>query len=182
MLMISIIDIPKIEQHNHAHRLLRECLKPLNIDYSENVEITKNKYGKPSLSEYSNVRYNVSHADGISACIVSEYECGIDCENVREYRPNVMKRAFSDNEKNMILSAPENQRNLLFFRLWTLKESYIKAIGMGLSFPLNQANFSFENGIINSNINGCRFRQYILRDGKFIVSICEQIVNISCES
>lgn len=182
MLMISIKDIPKNEQHNHAHKLLRECLKPLNIAYSEDTAITKNRYGKPSLTEYPDIKYNISHADGISACIVSEYECGIDCENVREYRPNVMKRAFSDDEKNMILSAPENQRNLLFFRLWTLKESYIKAIGMGLSFPLNQANFSFENGIINSNITDCRFRQYILRNGKFIVSVCEQIVNISCES
>lgn len=182
MLMISIQDIPKGEQHTHAHRLLRECLKPLNIDYSENTAITKNKYGKPSLSEYPEIKYNISHADGVSACIVSEYECGIDCESVREYRPNVMKRAFSENEKNMILSAPENQHNLLFFRLWTLKESYIKAIGMGLSFPLNQADFSFENNKITSNITDCRFRQYILHDGKFIVSICEQNVNIFCES
>lgn len=182
MLMISIKDIPKSEQHIHAHNLLRECLKPLNIAYYADTAITKNRYGKPSLTEYPEIKYNLSHADGISACIVSEYECGIDCENVREYRPQVMKRAFSEDEKNMILSVPENQRDLLFFRLWTLKESYIKAIGMGLSFPLNQANFSFENGRITSNIINCRFRQYILRGGKFIVSICEQIVNIFSES
>ncbi|MDE6789331.1 MAG: 4'-phosphopantetheinyl transferase superfamily protein [Ruminococcus sp.] len=182
MLMISIKDIPKSEQHNHAHRLLRECLKPLNIAYSADTATVKNKYGKPSLAEYPEIKYNISHADGISTCIISHSECGIDCENVREYRPNVMKHAFSKNEKNMILSAPENQRDLLFFRLWTLKESYIKAIGMGLSFPLNQANFGFENNKITSNINSFRFRQYILRDGKFVVSICEQIVNISCES
>ncbi len=182
MLMISIKDIPKSEQHNHAHRLLRECLRPLNIVYCEGTAITKNKYGKPSLVEYPEIKYNISHADGISACIISHSECGIDCENVREYRPNVMKRAFSENEKNMILSAPESQRDLLFFRLWTLKESYIKAIGMGLSFPLNQANFDFENNKITSNINGFRFRQYIIRDGKFIVSICEQIVNIFPET
>lgn len=182
MLMISIKDILKSEQHAHAHRLLTECLKPLNIDYSENTAVTKNRYGKPSLTEYPDVKYNISHADGISACIVSEYECGIDCEKVREYRPQVMKRAFSENERNMILSAPENQRDLLFFRLWTLKEAYIKAIGMGLSFPMNKANFSFEDGRINSNAADCRFRQYILRDGKFVVSVCEQIVNISPET
>lgn len=182
MLIISIKDIPKSEQHTHAHNLLRECLKPLNIAYCSDTSITKNKYGKPSLTEYPDIKYNISHADGISACMVSEHECGIDCENVREYRPNVMKRAFSDEEKNMIDSAPENQKNLLFFRLWTLKEAYIKAIGMGLSFPMKQANFSFDDNKISSNISDCRFKQYILNNGKFVISICEQTVNISCES
>lgn len=182
MLIISIKDIPKSEQHSHAHRLLRECLKPFGIVYSENTETAKNRYGKPSLTEFPNIKYNISHADGISACIVSEYECGIDCENVREYRPQVMKRAFSEDERNSILSAPESEKNLLFFRLWTLKEAYIKAIGMGLSFPMNKANFSFEDGKINSNITDCRFRQYILRDGKFVLAICEQIVNIFPET
>ncbi len=182
MLIISIKDIPRTEQHTHAHRILRECLKPLGIDYSEDAKTTKNRYGKPSLTEFPDIKYNISHADGISACIVSDYECGIDCENVREYRPQVMKRAFSERERNAVLSAPANEKNLLFFRLWTLKEAYIKSIGMGLSFPMNKANFSFENGRINSNIMDCCFRQYILHDGKFVLSICEQIVNISPET
>ena len=179
LLIISLKDIPKDKQHSHAHNLLRECLKPLNIAYSAETAVSKNKYGKPSLTNHLEVKYNLSHADGICACILSDCECGIDCENVREYRQQVMKRAFSDSEKNMILSAPENQRNLLFFRLWTLKESYIKAIGKGLSYPMNQANFSVANGVITSNIKDCHFKQYILQNGKFVVSICEQIVNIS---
>lgn len=182
MLMISIKDIPKSEQHTHAHRLLRECLKPLDIDYSADTAIIKNKYGKPSLAEYPEVKYNISHADGICACIVSEHECGIDCENVRIYRPNVMKRAFSEEEKNLVLNADENSRDLIFFRLWTLKEAYIKAIGIGLSFPMSKVNFSFDGNIINSNVSDCIFRQYILKDGKFVVSVCEQTVNISYES
>ncbi|MCM1132453.1 MAG: 4'-phosphopantetheinyl transferase superfamily protein [Ruminococcus flavefaciens] len=180
--MISIKDIPRGEQHAHAHKLLRECLKPLNIAYSADTAIAKNKYGKPSLADFPDVKYNISHADGICACIISKYECGIDCESVREYRPLAMKRAFSEDEKNTVLSAVEAERDMLFFRLWTLKEAYIKAVGMGLSFPMNQANFSFEGNKIHSNITDCRFRQYILRDGKFIVAVCEQIVNISCES
>lgn len=179
MLIISIKDIPKSEQHSHAHRLLRECLKPLNIDYSADTAIVKNRYGKPSLAEYPELKYNISHAEGICACIISEHECGIDCEKVRTYRPNVLKRAFSEDEKNIILNAPENERDLLFFRLWTLKEAYIKALGIGLSFPMNQANFSFEDGSVVSNTKGFRFRQYVLDNNQYVVSICEQTVNIS---
>ncbi|MDE7104416.1 MAG: 4'-phosphopantetheinyl transferase superfamily protein [Ruminococcus sp.] len=175
MLMISIHDIPKSEQHSHAHKLLRECLKRYNIEYSKNTEVIKNKYGKPSLAENPDIKYNISHADGISACIITDRECGIDCENVRQYRPNVMKRAFSESEKELVLSAPESERDLLFFRFWTLKEAYIKAIGIGLSFPMKNANFSFENNIINSDIQGYKFRQYILHDKKFIVSVAVKL-------
>ncbi len=175
MLMISINDIPKTEQHTHAHKLLRECLKPYNIGYSENTVIIKNKYGKPSLAENQKIKYNISHADGISACIVTCKECGIDCENVRKFRPNVMKRAFSESETELVLSASEAERDLLFFRLWTLKEAYIKAIGMGLSYPMKKACFTFENNVINSNIQGYKFRQYILHNKKFIVSVAIEL-------
>ncbi len=173
MIIISIKDIPKKEQRSHARRLLRECLKPLDIAYSEDMPITKNQYGKPSLTDYPEVFYNLSHADGITACIVSDSECGIDCEPIREYRPGVMKRAFTDAEQEMIAEAPESERDTLFFQLWTLKESYIKAVGMGLSYPMRDIEFSFENGKILSNAENYRFRQYILKN-KFIVSICKK--------
>lgn len=175
MLMISIHDIPKAEQHSHAHKLLRECLKPYHIEYSENTAVIKNKYGKPSLAENSNIKYNISHADGISACIATDRECGIDCENIRQFRPNVMKRAFSESETELVLSAPETERDLLFFRFWTLKEAYIKAIGTGLSYPMKKACFSFGNNVINSDIQGYKFRQYILHNKKFIVSVAVEL-------
>lgn len=171
MIMISIADIPRDKQHEHAHSLLRECLKPLGITYSSDTAISKNRYGKPSLAEYPEVKYNISHADGICACIVSEYECGIDCEPVRQYRPNVLKRAFSESERDMIEKADTDERDLLFFRLWTLKEAYIKAIGTGLSYPMKNADFDFSGSEIITEISDYDFRQYILKGGKYVVSI-----------
>lgn len=172
MLAISICEIPKKEQHSHAHKLLRECLKPLDIAYSEDSKITLGEYGKPSLAEFPDVFYNISHAEGIAACIVTDRECGIDCEQVREFHPNVMKRAFTEKEREMVLSAPLDKRDLLFFRLWTLKESYIKATGKGLSQSLQSAEFEFDGELIFPNIRDFKFKQFILKNGKYIVSIC----------
>lgn len=173
MLMISIKDMDKRELHSHAHRLLRECLRPYSIDYGEDTPVIKGKMGKPSLEGFPDIHYNLSHADGIAACIVSGSECGIDCERIREYRPNVMKRVFSDSERSMVESAAEENKNELFFRLWTLKEAYVKAIGIGISYPMNTVEFSFEDGRITANREGCRFRQYIVRDRRFVISVCE---------
>lgn len=174
MLLISIKELPKKEQHSHAHKLLGECLKSRDIEYSEHTQVKKNRYGKPRLAEFPELHYNLSHANGIAACILSKAECGIDAEAVRKYRPNVVKRAFSDAEKLLLEGADESERDLLFFRIWTLKEAYVKALGIGISYPLNTISFSFSSGRIITNISDCKFRQYILKNGKFVVSVCEK--------
>ncbi|MBR1592864.1 MAG: 4'-phosphopantetheinyl transferase superfamily protein [Ruminococcus sp.] len=174
MLIVSLKDIPKKEQHSHAHNLLRECLKKYGIEYDENTVINKNEMGKPSLANYPGIHYNISHADGIASCMIADGECGIDCEKIRPYRPNVIKRAFSGEEKIMLENTPEKERNAMFFRLWTLKESYVKAIGTGISYPLNTVCFSIENGIIRTNIQGYSFRQYIIHE-KYVVSLCRSL-------
>lgn len=175
MLLISLKEVPKKEQRSHAHKLLRECLRTRNIEYvTDSTPIVRNEHGKPSLAEYPEIKYNLSHASGIAVCFISDTECGVDCEGVRPYRPNVVKRAFSENEKILIENAPENERDLLFFRLWTLKEAYVKAIGIGISYPLNTVEFSFDGKRIISSVKDHTFRQYILKDGKFIVSVCTE--------
>lgn len=174
MTAISLIELNKKEQHTHAHKLLRECLKRFGVNYSESTPIIKGKHGKPSLAEHPEIQYNLSHGDGIAACIVGEKECGIDCERVRTYHVNVVKRVFSEAEKALIENMEESEKDLLFFRLWTLKESYIKALGTGLSYPLTKAEFILDGDEIFVHPEGFRFRQYILQNGKFVVSVCER--------
>ena len=171
MLIISLKELPHKEQHDYAHRLLDVCLKKRGIDYGT-ASIQYGKQGKPFLPDYPELHYNLTHADGITACIVSDRECGIDGEKVRPYRPNVLKRAFSDAEREMLENAPESERDMLFFRLWTLKESYVKAIGIGISYPLSKVEFSFEGDEIITNIKGWRFKQYLPEMGKYAVSVC----------
>ena len=172
MILISLKQVPKSEQRSHAHLLLKMCLKEYGVDYDfEKSLIAFGEHGKPSLSEHPGLHYNISHADGIAAAMVSEYECGIDCERVRRYRPSVLKRCYSDAERRDVEAAPEAERDLLFFKLWTLKEAYVKAIGKGLSFPLRNAEFSFDGDNIITELSGCTFSQHII-DRKFVVSVC----------
>ena len=175
MLLISLMDVEKKQHHAHAHSLLRECLKKYGIAYDENTPVVKNEMGKPSLAEHPEIFYNLSHADGIAACYVTDAECGIDCERVRPYRPNVMKRAFSESERQLMEDTPDAERDLMFFRLWTLKESFVKTIGIGISYPLADVNFSFIGDNIICNENNFLFRQYIIRGGEYVVSLCKKI-------
>ena len=172
MLLISLKELEHREHHAHAHNLLRECLKVYGIAYSEDTPMNKNDMGKPSLAEYPHIHFNLSHAKGISACIVSGSECGIDCEQVRKCSQGVMRRAFTESERALVESLPEDQHDLMFTRLWTLKESYVKAIGIGVSYPLNTVGFSFGGSSIISTKKDCSFRQYLIQGGRYVVSVC----------
>lgn len=172
MIMISIMEKDVKEQHSHAHALLRECLRRRGIAYDSSTPLVKGKQGKPSLAEHPEIHFNLSHAKGIAACIVSENECGIDCEKVRPFRENVMRRAFSGQERALVADSDEPDK--MFFRLWTLKEAYVKALGIGISYPLAEAEFSFREGEIVTEIRGYSFRQYLIRGGEYIVSVCEK--------
>lgn len=175
MIAISLADIEKKDQHIHAHRLLRECLRPLGIHYDDSTPIIKGEYGKPALAEHPEIHFNISHSDGIAACIAGKRQCGIDCERIREFRPNILKRVFSEQEQMYFRNVPDEEKNTAFFRLWTLKEAYIKAIGMGLSFPMSKAEFLPDDKGFTANIREYTFRQYIIR-GEFVVSVCEKIM------
>ena len=172
MLLISLKDLERKEQHDHAHNLLRECLRTYGIAYSEDTPVDKNDMGKPSLAEHPDIHFNLSHAKGIAACIVTDRECGIDCEQVRKCSQGVMRRAFTESERTLVEALPEDQQDLMFTRIWTLKESYVKALGIGVSYPLNTVGFSFDGDRIISDKDGCSFRQYLIHGSRYVVSVC----------
>ena len=174
MLLVSLMEMEKKQQHEHAYSLLRECLRNLRLEMPDEKGFGEGAHGKPYLLEYPHVHFNLSHGDGITACLVKGLECGIDCEKVKDYKPNVVKRCFSESEKKMMDDVPEKEKDKLFYRLWTLKEAYVKALGTGIGYPLDEVEFEINGEDIDSNVDGYSFRQYLLRGGKYVVSVCEK--------
>jgi 4'-phosphopantetheinyl transferase len=107
-----------------------------------------NKYGKPSVSgpiSIAPLQFNVSHTHGMAAIAFGFVDAlGIDIE-VNSRSIDLVEIAESSFSPSEILtmnqtSGVDLQRR--FFEYWTLKESFIKAIGHGLSLPLDQFSFS----------------------------------------
>ena len=108
-----------------------------------------NAYGRPEISalhtQASNLRFNLSHTSGLIVLAVCHaFEMGVDVEHLdRQAALGVADRFFSPLEAAELAGlAPELQPQR-FFEYWTLKESYIKARGMGLSIPLDRFSFEF---------------------------------------
>lgn len=115
------------EQHRLAHQLLEQVLEEQGIfpPYS----LQKGEHGKPFLAQYPAVHINLSHCNKAVLCGVGGVPLGIDVEGQRPFRERVMQRVLTEEEQQAVLQA--EQPAWQFLRFWTLKESFVKALGIG---------------------------------------------------
>lgn len=178
----------KMEDRKTEHALGRKLLAyGLKEEYGEEYKVEKTGRGKPYLFGAPYIHFNISHTKGIVVCVVSEREIGVDVEYIREAKESLIRRVCSKEEREYIWGdrlekeGRENVRSndiyLRFTRIWTLKESYGKAIGKGLAFSMKENSFSLEEGeqgmIVCSSIGGWNYRQFML-GRKYVVSVCEK--------
>lgn len=93
--------------------------------------------GKPHIGNLADVHYNISHSGHYVVCAVAPSEIGIDVERIRKVNLRIAERFFSTSEINDLMACDEETRMQYFITLWTIKESYLKAIGRGLTQHLN---------------------------------------------
>lgn len=137
-------------QYGQARWAIRHALSCYAPDVSPKLwEFTRNAYGRPALQAPSlafPLDFNISHTRGVLVmAFAARGAIGVDVEYTqRRCRAlAVAERYFSDSEVADLRGlAPEQQRTR-FFDLWTLKEAYIKACGMGLAIPLDSFSFNF---------------------------------------
>jgi 4'-phosphopantetheinyl transferase len=110
---------------------------PFVIDEHGRPHLARLPFGIPDL------RFNLSHTSGLVACAVTVgREVGVDVEHThRQLTHEVPERFFSPREVADLRALPAADQQTVFFDYWTLKESYIKARGLGLALPLRHFTF-----------------------------------------
>ena len=131
-----------------AHGLLRTTLSGFSDLRPNDWRFEAGSHGKPALAPGISVlplSFNLSHARGIVACVVAlGADVGLDVElvtRITDWR-GIASRYFSASEVAQIDCVAEGDRATRFFELWTLKEAYAKALGVGLSQALDAAAFA----------------------------------------
>ena len=119
--------VEKRKQSFGAGLLLREAL--LRHGFSgESVYIGPN--GKPMAD---NICFNISHSGKMIVCAVSDKPVGCDVEEVKPVPEGIVTHFFSDGERRYLQEFRGKAYQEAFFRLWTMKESYAKMTGEGMS-------------------------------------------------
>lgn len=155
-----------------SSQLLEYSLKKELHGYEYNFIYCRNRFGKPYLKNFKNLYFNISHSNNITVCCIDTKEVGIDIEMIRPLNKFALKKVLSCSEKLQLYKS--ERKDEMFFKFWTLKESFVKNIGQGISYPLKSVEFEFDkSGKIQCSLKGFYFNQYILWN-KFIISVCRR--------
>jgi 4'-phosphopantetheinyl transferase len=142
------------DKHRHQFLVARALVRCVLSQYERQVppqawRFVRNSYGKPYIDnpEVSRViHFNLSHTDGwIVLAVTLDNEVGVDVERIDRSKGilDLADRYFSPIESEELRALPPSDRVDRFFDLWTLKESYIKACGKGLTIPLHMFTYRF---------------------------------------
>lgn len=131
-----------------AHGLVRTALSrrsPTTAPADWRFRTTS--HGRPEIDgdgHTARLRFNVAHTGTAVACVVADgVDCGVDVEDVtRSADVDLLARGvLTPEERRAVAGAPAHDRRAAFFRLWTLKEAYGKARGLGMSVPFDRCGF-----------------------------------------
>jgi 4'-phosphopantetheinyl transferase len=134
-----------------GHALVRTSLSRFADVPPEAWTFRANPWGRPEIAGPAGapaLRFNLSHAEGWLVCAVTlDLEVGVDVEDTTRASdlPALARRYFAPRESDALLSLAPEQQRARFFDYWTLKESYIKARGLGLSLPLDGFRFDLSD-------------------------------------
>jgi 4'-phosphopantetheinyl transferase len=131
-----------------THARLRQILGQYLISQPEEIRFVFNDYGKSSLIDnYKIIHFNLSHRSGISIIgFDAKSEVGVDVEIIDpefDFEP-IARTHFTQDENEFIFENPEGSR-LRFYTLWTRKEAFLKAVGIGIGNNLDVEVFRGSN-------------------------------------
>lgn len=145
----------QFERDRNRFLATRAILRNLLANYLKedptDFEFDQGSHGKPKLIHpkgMNQLLFNLSHSENRAIFAFSwSCELGVDIECHREITDlaTIAKTNFNRNEWSSLLRLPKEDHLAAFFRCWTRKEAFIKAIGEGLSYPLDQFEVSFLN-------------------------------------
>ena len=140
-----------------AELLLRHALHSEGLGEVP-MAFTYGTQGKPYFNG-SGVSFNLSHSGEYVVCALAPYEVGCDVEQITPIDLNIARRFFFRSEYDDIAAqTTEAARNELFFRYWTLKESFMKVTGLGMKLPLDA--FEIVRGAEITVRQSVDYRQY----------------------
>jgi 4'-phosphopantetheinyl transferase len=140
------------------------------------IHFGQKKFGKPILiSPKNSVDFNVAHSNDFFVCAIADSGLiGVDVEEIKEIDLQITLEFCCDSELEYCSAGNVIERRTNFFKLWTLKEAYVKAIGKGLSYPLKDICFDLKD-MSSVKIKGNNSKKWLFDVNKidnYILSIC----------
>ena len=128
---------------------------------------------KPYFPDYPDIHFNVSHSEKMVLAVFSDTEVGCDIEHVAPIKMKIAKRFFCPSEYEFIMQQEEEKRLETFYRFWTLKESFMKATGLGMKLPMDSFCVRLGEEIrVEHQLNGAKYHMKEWGEGEYRAAVC----------
>ncbi|WP_379129643.1 4'-phosphopantetheinyl transferase family protein [Paenibacillus sp. sgz500958] len=148
------------------------------------IQLVKNPFGKPYLNNREGIHFNVSHSGNYVVCGLDDQNIGVDIEEVRDIGLDLAKSYFHIKEYAYIISQEMDRQIQTLYDFWTLKESYIKYLGVGLNKPLGSFYFTLDGSsatLYSQENPSAYFYRYLIGDHYKLAVCVEKAASIHLE-
>lgn len=173
-----------------ASILFSKAIKDIDNNININdikINFTKNEKPYIENEEYKNIFFNISHSKDKAIIVISNEEVGCDIEKIKDFDINIAKRFFTKKEYELIdgIFDKEKQKKI-FYKIWTMKESYLKQKGTGIVEGLDIIDFSNvdydsilceEYNIIENKSDKEIVFFHNIYDKEYMITICDKQKN-----
>lgn len=173
---------------------LNEALKDYGLE-ERTMEYDLGEHGKPYFRYNPELRFSLSHSGDYAICSIGAYEVGNDIERIKSGKESIAQRFYAKEELDWINAAQDlREKEERIFRIWTMKESFLKVTGNGMSLPLNSFAIiaaappasdgraaDLELMTIRQNINNISYniKEYVMPEGfseenAYKIAVCSE--------
>lgn len=144
----------------------------------EELIIDTSPYGKPFVRGACGFDFNIAHSGCWVVCGAGKGRLGVDVEKIDEADAEFAKRYFTPHETELLMTSEAASMRPLFYSIWTLKESYIKALGKGLAMPLDGFSMRFQphgiRAVSEERDTGFHFKLFQNMDPDYSFALCSE--------
>lgn len=159
-----------------SRQFLIQIIKQKGLTFNTAIDSTKE--GKPFFLYNPNLHFSISHTKNYMGIALSHKPIGIDIEQERTYKKELVKRFFHPQEVEYLaqITNPQKQ-NQVFTKIWTLKESYVKCTGTGIANNFQKFYISLLDNQpkIHQNQTPVQIQTHYNSNHKLYISISEQL-------
>ena len=119
--------------------------------------------GKPVFAQRDDLHFSLSHSGPYAMCAISDGQVGVDVQQVKPIHMSVARR-FHFRERDWLAEQPREEQNHAFFRIWTRKEAWVKAVSQDQLLGLDQED-------VIHGLDGWQFGVYDLED-EYMAAVC----------
>jgi len=152
-----------------SYMIIRKYFDNQSVEIG-NLVFSQTELKKPFIKN-SSVKFNISHSNNLIAVAFDRNEIGVDVERIKDFNNDIIDSILSDIEKKEY--SKEIHKNDFLTKIWTVKESYTKMLGLGLSVDFDKISFSLDKDPIFYDNN--YIKSYKIRD--YWLSVCSKEQN-----